>query len=73
MEIGEEQDVLMGKIKVLQLSFNEESTKSEKGAKNTHVLQKDLKSAKLEIKSEDNSTYLHSDSFEIKTGKSQGN
>ena len=72
MEIGEDQDMIMEKLKALQQSFNEDSTKSEKGSKTLQVLDKDLKLAKSSCKSGDNSACLHSDSFEINTGKSHG-
>ena len=57
----------------MQHIFNEESGKLEKGSKTIQVIQKDLESANVEIKSADNSFCVHSDSFEINTGKSQRN
>ena len=60
------------KLKALQHSSNEESSKSEKGSKTIKVLQKYLKLAKAERNSADNSTFLHSDSLKINTGKLQG-
>ena len=65
--------MLMEKFKTLQHSFNEEMAKAEKGAESIQILQKDLKLAKAARKAADNSTCLHSDSFEVNTGKSQGN
>ena len=59
MEIGEKQDIIMDKLKALQHSFNEESAKSKKEAETIQVLNKDLKLAKAEIKSADNSHFLY--------------
>ena len=63
---------LWGKLKSLQHSCNDEMEKSEKGAETIQVLHKDLKISKAAGKSVDNSTFLHSYSFEINTGKLQG-
>ena len=71
MKIGGKQDMLMKQFNILQQSFNEESAKSEKYAKQIQVLQKDLKLAKALITAAENSTCIHSDSFEINTSKSQ--
>ena len=46
--------------------------KSGMDAEIIQVLHKDLKLAKTERSAVDNSTYLHSNSFEINTGKLQG-
>ena len=59
MEIGEEQDMLRDKLKVLQLSFNEEKEKSEKGSKTIQVINKDLKLEKYAGKTADNSTCFY--------------
>ena len=72
MEIGEDQDMIMEKLKALQQNFNEDNKKSEKGSKTIQVLDNDLKLAKSSRKSGDNSACLHSDIFEINTGKSHG-
>ena len=64
---------LWNKLKAPQKSFNEERVKSEKDSKTIQELQKDLKLVKAAKISADNSTFLHSDSFEINTGKSQVN
>ena len=73
IKVGEERDVLMEKLKALQQSFNGERVKSEKDAKTIQVLQKDLKWTKSARTITDNSTCLHSDSFEINSEKSQDN
>ena len=67
MEVGEEQDMLMEKLKKPQQSFKEEREKSEKGSETFQVLQKDLKFAKSARKLADNSTCLYSYSFKINT------
>ena len=56
----------------MQQSFNKEREKSEKGDETIEVIQKDLKLAKAARKLADNSTSLHSDSFEIIIEKLQG-
>ena len=63
----------MEQLKALQRSFNEERAQSEKHAKNIQVLQKYLELKIAARTSADNSTFLHSDSFEINTNKSQDN
>ena len=65
--------MLMEKFKTLQHSFYEQRGKEQKGAETIQLLQKYLKLAKASRKAADNSTYLHSDGFEINTGKSQYN
>ena len=72
MEIGEERDMLMEQLKALQRSFIEKTTRAEKGSLTIQLLQKDLKLAESARKSAENSTCLHSDSFEINIGKPQG-
>ena len=69
--MGEERDMLMGKLKVLQYSFNEEIKKSYKGAESLQVLRKYLKLTYSARKSADSPTCLHSDSFEINKRKLQ--
>ena len=59
----------MEKLKALQQSFNEERVKLEKDAETIQLLQKHLKSTKASRTSAENSTCLHSDSFEINTYK----
>ena len=71
MEIGEESDMIMEELKALQQSFNEQRVKAEKYVETIQLLQKDLKSTKSARTVEENSTCLHSDSFEINTDKSQ--
>ena len=61
MEIDDEWDILMEKLKILQQSFNEERVKEEKYHKTIHILQKDLKWIKLARTAADNLTCLHSD------------
>ena len=53
--------------------FNEDRVKAQKYAKPIQVLQKDFKLSKAAITAADNSTCLHSDTFEINTYKSQVN
>ena len=72
MEIDEEQDIFIEQRKELKHKVNEERSKSQRGSETIQVLQKDLKFKKAAIKEAYNSTCLHSDSFEIKPGKSQG-
>ena len=73
MKIGEERDMLMEQLKALQNIFNEERVEAEKYAKTFQVIQKCLKLTKAARTAADNSTFLHSDSFEINTDKSQDN
>ena len=49
-EIGEEQYMLMKKLKVLQQIFSEYRNKSDKGSKATQMVYKDLKLAKTASK-----------------------
>ena len=67
--VGENQYMLMEKLKSLQQSFNEKSKKSEKVAKTIQVLQKELKLEKAARKSAEKTILLYSDSFEINPGK----
>ena len=57
----------------MQQSFNEYRLKSERDAEPIQVLQKYLKLNNSARISADDSTFLHSDSFEINTEKSQDN
>ena len=63
----------MKKINALQQSFNQEKLKSEKYVKTVQVLQEYLKIAKAARTAADNSTFLHSDIFQINTDKLQVN
>ena len=63
----------MEQLKALQQSFIEERSKEEKYSETIQVLQTDLKLEKSSRTAADNSTFLHSDSFEINTDKSQVN
>ena len=63
---------LWGKLKSLQQSLNEEREKSDKVDETIQVPQKYLKLSKAAQKLEENLTCLHSDIFEINTGKLQG-
>ena len=65
--------MLMEQLKALEQIFNEWRVKAEKYAKTIQVLQKYLKLTKSARTAADNSTCLHSDSFEINTDKSQDN
>ena len=59
--------------KAFQHSFNEDGLKAEKYAKTIQVIQRDLKLTKAARTAAENSTFLHSDSFEINTDKLQDN
>ena len=69
MKIGEEWYMLMEQLKALEHSFNEDRLKSEKVYGTIQVLQKYLKLTKSARTAAENSTCLHSDSFEINTDK----
>ena len=73
MKIGEEWDMLMKKLKALRHSFNEDRVRSNKDAETIQVPQKYLKTTIAARTAADNSTCLHSNSFEINTYKSQDN
>ena len=73
MKIGEEWDMIMEQFKALQQSFNEVSVKAEKYSETIRVLQRYMKWTKSARTAADNSTCLHSDSFEINSEKSQDN
>ena len=57
----------------MQQTFNEDWVKSYKDAKIVQLIQKYMKLTKAARTSAENSTWLHSDSFEINTYKSQDN
>ena len=59
----------MKKLKAPQKSFNEERVKEEKYDETIQVLKKYLKLTKPARTAAENSTCLHSDSFEINTDK----
>ena len=63
----------MEQLQALQPIFNEKRVKAEKDAKTIQVPQKYLKSTKAERTEAENSTFLHSYSFEINTDKPQYN
>ena len=56
----------------MKYNFNKDKAKSYKGSETTQLPQKYLKREKPARKDADNSTLLHSDSFKVITGKSQG-
>ena len=65
--------MLMEQLKALEHSFNEDRLKSEKVYGTIQVLQKYLKLTKSARTAAENSTCLHSDSFEINTEKQKDN